>query len=71
MSPLYKFVCVSGTKQIIRGYKNKNWNLSGQRRAFKRLKSLVQIVARDSELSITEVGSDFEWEEVLRVFHSK
>ncbi len=71
VSPLYKFVCVSGRKQIIRGYTNKTWNLSGQKRAFNRLKSLVQIVARDSALSITEVGSDFEWQEALRVFHSK
>ncbi len=71
VSPLYKFVCVSGRKQIIRGYTTKTWNLRGQNRAFNRLKSPFQIAARDSELSITEVGSDFEWKEALRVFHSK
>ncbi len=71
MQPLYKFVCVSGRKQIIRGYTNITWNLSDQKRAFNRLKSLVQIVTRHSELSTGEAFSDFEWNEAFRVFHSK
>lgn len=43
----------------------------GENRAFYKMKSLVYVVAGEGELSITKVGSDFEWREALRVFHSQ